>query len=127
MAVDALDVRIIRAMGIRPYERAPKPLDALQPTRIARLTGSSVNTVKDRIAAMTATGIIAGYHAVPNLQHLGLRGEAYHLRFPTDDAKDAAIPRILGTEGLLELHDFLGKGACADFAFRDDAELRARL
>jgi len=49
--VDALDVGILRAMGVRPYERTPKPLDALQPARIARVTGSSVNTVKDRITA----------------------------------------------------------------------------
>lgn len=114
-------------MGIRPYERGPKPLEALQPASIARVTGTSVNTVKDRIARMTEVGIIAGYHAIPNLQHLGLRGEAYHLRFATDEAKEAALPRILETEGLLELHDFLGKGACADFAFRDDAELRRKL
>lgn len=125
--MDALDIRIIRAMGIRPYERAPKPLDALQPAHISRVTGASVNTVKDRIARMTEKGIIAGYHAVPNLQHLKMRGEAYYLRFPTDEAKDAAMPRLLQTEGLLELHDFMGKGACADFAFQDDTELRAKL
>lgn len=125
--MDALDIRIVRAMGIRPYERAAKPLDALQPAHLARATGASVNTVKERIARMIASGIIAGYHAVPNLQHLGLRGEAYYLRFPTEDAKDAALPRILETEGLLELHDFLGKGACADFAFRDESELRVKL
>lgn len=125
--MDALDVRIIRAMGVRPYERVPKPLEALQPAHIARVTGASVNTIKDRIAHMSETGIIAGYHAVPNLQHLGLRGEAYHLRFASDEAKDAAMPRILQTEGLLELHDFLGKGACADFAFRDDSERSRRL
>ena len=125
--LDALDIQIVRAMGIRPYERVPKPLDALQPAHIARATGASVNTVKDRIGRMTDKGIIAGYHAVPNLQHLGLRGEAYYLRFPSEEAKDAALPRLLATEGLLELHDFLGKGACADLAFRDEAELRAKL
>lgn len=125
--MDALDIRIIRAMGIRPYERAPKPLDALQPGHIARATGASVNTVKDRIARMMEVGIIAGYYAFPNLQHLGLRGEAYHLRFPTEAAKDAALPRIVETDGLLELHDFMGRGACADFAFHDEAELRGKL
>jgi DNA-binding Lrp family transcriptional regulator len=114
-------------MGMRPYERVPKPLHVLQPAHISRVTGVSLNTVKDRIALMAEKGIIAGYHAVPNLQHLGLRGEAYYLRFPTHEAKDAALPRILQTEGLLELHDFMGKGACADFAFHDDSELRTRL
>ncbi len=55
--MDALDVAIIRAMGIRPYERVPKPLDALRPARLARATHASVNTVKERIAAMTWAGV----------------------------------------------------------------------
>ncbi len=114
-------------MGVRPYERTPKPLDALQPARIARVTGFSVNTVKDRIARMTELGVIAGYQAVPNLRHLGVQGEAYHLRFASDAAKDKAMPRILAVNGLLELHDFLGQGACADFAFKDDVELQRTL
>ncbi len=125
--MDALDVGIIRAMGIRPYERVPKPLDVLQPARIARVTGASMNTVKDRIARMTERGIISGYYAVPNLRHLGLRGEAYHFRFPSDEAKDAVLPRLLELDGLLEFHDFLGRGACADFAFRDDGEMQRKL
>lgn len=114
-------------MGIRPYERTPKPMDALQPARIARVTGFSVNTVKDRIARMTSLGVIAGYQAVPNLRHLGVQGEAYYVRFASDAAKDKALPQILAVEGLLELHDFLGQGACADFVFRDDAELQRTL
>ena len=125
--MDALDVGIIRAMGIRPYERVPKPLDVLQPARIARVTGASMNTVKDRITRMTESGIIAGYYAVPNLRHVGMRGEAYHFRFASDAAKDAALPRLLELEGLLEFHDFLGRGACADFAFHDDGELQRNL
>lgn len=125
--MDTLDVAIIRAMGIRPYERVPKPLDVLQPARIARATGASVNTVKDRIRRMTDSGIIAGYHAVPNLQHLGLRAEAYYLRFADDAAKDAAMPHVAGLDGLLEFHDFMGRGACADLAFHDDAEKGRKL
>lgn len=125
--VDAIDVGILRAMGVRPYERTPKPLDALQSARIARVTGFSVNTVKDRIIRMTELGVIAGYQAVPNLRHLGLQGGAYHLRFASDAAKDEAMPRILAVSGLLELHDFLGQGACADFVFKDDADLQRML
>jgi DNA-binding Lrp family transcriptional regulator len=125
--MDAVDVGIIRAMGVRPYERTPKPLDALQPARIARVIGSSVNTVKDRIARMTELGVIAGYQAVPNLRHLDLQGEAYHLRFTSDAAKDKAMPKLLAVPGLLELHDFLGQGVCADFAFKDEADLRRTL
>ncbi len=125
--MDALDVSIIRAMGIRPYERAPKPLDALRPARLAEATGAAVNTVKDRIAAMTEAGVIAGYRAFPNLRHLGLAAEAQYLRFPSAEAKDAALPRITAMEGVLEVHDFIGQGLCTDFSFRDEADRRAKL
>jgi len=76
---------------------------------------------------MTELGVIAGYQAAPNLRHLGLYGEAYHLRFASDAAKDEAMGRILAVGGLLELHDFLGQGACADFVFKDDADLQRML
>ena len=118
---------IIRAMGVRPYERVPKPLDALRPARLARATHASVNTVKERIAAMTAAGVIAGYKAFPNLRHLGLAAEAQYLRFPNPEAKDAAMPRVTALDGILEVHDFIGPGLCADFSFRGDTDRRAKL
>ena len=125
--MDALDVAIIRAMGIRPYERVPKPLDALRPARLARATRASVNTVKERIAAMTEAGVIAGYRAFPNLRHLGLAAEAHYLEFPGEEAKDAALPQVKSLHGILEVHDFIGPGLCADFSFRDEADRRAKL
>jgi DNA-binding Lrp family transcriptional regulator len=125
--MDGLDVRIIRAMGVRPYERRPKPLDALQPQRIAQVTGTSVNTVKERIARMTDAGVITGYGAFPNLSHLGLRAEAHYFQFPGDAEKEAAIAAVKRMDGMLELHDFLGRGLCADIAFHDDRDIKEKL
>ncbi|HVL87577.1 MAG TPA: Lrp/AsnC family transcriptional regulator [Candidatus Thermoplasmatota archaeon] len=125
--MDPLDVSIVRAMGLRPYERTPKPLDALTPARIARSIGASLNTVKERIARMNESGVLAGYNAFVNLRHLGLRAEAYHLRFANDAAKDAALAELLRVEGLLEIHDFLGQGVCVDFCFRDEEERKRKL
>jgi DNA-binding Lrp family transcriptional regulator len=99
----------------------------LQPQRIARATGASVNTVKERIARMTDTGVIAGYGAFPNLRHLGLRAEAHYFQFPSDAEKEAAIDAVKRMDGVLELHDFLGRGLCADIAFHDEREIAEKL
>lgn len=127
LPVDALDIRIVRAMGIRPYERHPKDPEALKPGRIASVVGVTPETVKARIARMEETGVIAGYKTVPNLRHLGLFGEAWFFRFPDDDAKDTAIRDLASLTGLLEIHDFLGKGVCVDYASRDARDRDAKL
>lgn len=125
--MDALDIRIIRSMGIRPYSSRPKDPDALKPSRIAKEVGAAVNTVKTRIARMEDVGVIAGYHLMPNLRHLGLTGAAYYFASPPDNQKMGAMASIEGVHGGLELHDFLGGGFCVDFTYDDAATLDARL
>lgn len=120
--MDALDVRIIRAMGIRPYEKRPKDPHALKPSRIAERVDVTPETVKARLKGMEEAGVIRGYKTIPNLRHLGLSGEAWFFRFPEDEAKDARIPSLTALDGILELHDFLGRGLCVDFASRDAAD-----
>lgn len=125
--MDGLDVRIVRAMGFRPYEARPRDPNALRPPHIARRTGASVNTVKDRIARMESTGVVAGYQIFPNLRHLGLAASAYYFRVAEEDDKDLVVAEVERLGGLMEVHDFLGTGLCADFAYRDEAELDAKL
>jgi DNA-binding Lrp family transcriptional regulator len=124
--VDAVDIAIIRAMGLRPSGSAPKPLDALQPSRIARTTGLALNTVKERIQRLTERGVIQGYTAVPNLRHLDLEAAAVYVEFATDEAKENAVQRIRALDGLLELNDFMGRGLCADLGYRGDADRREK-
>lgn len=125
--MDALDVRIIRAMGIRPYEKRPKDPNALKPSRIAERVEVTPATVKARLKGMEEAGVIRGYKTIPNLRLLGLSGEAWFFRFPEDEAKDARIPTLTSLDGLLELHDFLGRGLCVDFASRDAADRDAKI
>lgn len=125
--MDPLDVRIVRAMGIKPYQREPKPPDALKPSRIAEVVGVTAETVRARIAKMEEQGVIAGYQAVPNLDHLDLTGEAYYFRAPDDEAKDDLVEEVAATPGLLEIHDFLGRGLCVDLAYRDPSVLTDEL
>jgi DNA-binding Lrp family transcriptional regulator len=125
--MDALDIRIVRAMGIRAFERHPKDPDTLKPGRIAETVGVTPETVKARIARMEALGVIAGYKAMPNLTHLGLTGEAHWFEFPDDDLKDPAIAAIASLDGLLEVHDFLGRGLCVDFTFATPEDRDAKL
>ena len=125
--VDALDVRIIRAMGIRPYDRRAKLPDALKPSTLAKAVGTSVVTVKERIARMEEAELIAGYQIFPNLRHLDLGARGYFFRIRTEDGKGDVVDRMAGLEGLLELHDFLGGGVCADFAFQGPKDLAGKL
>jgi DNA-binding Lrp family transcriptional regulator len=123
--MDALDVKIIRAMGIVPYGPMPKGPERMKPSYLARAVGTSVNTVKSRLSAMAATGVLAGHQIVPNLRHLGLAAEAYRLRADREERKDEIVAALRSVEGVLEVHDFIGPHVCADVAFRDEED-RAR-
>ena len=125
--VDRLDVRIIREMGIRPYLTRPKNPDALKASHLARRLNRSVNTIKTRVARMEADGVIAGYQVIPNLRHLGLTGVAYYFTSPIDEKKEEAMAAIAQMDGLLEIHDFLGRGFCIDFTHADSAALERSL
>lgn len=125
--MDALDVRILRVMGVRPYDRRPKDPEVLRPPRIARELGLTVNTVKERVARMEAEGIIAGYQVVPNFQHLGLLAHAQKFEIPDLSRKDEAVRAASALEGVLEVHDFMGAMFCVDFAFRGEEDRRAKM
>jgi DNA-binding Lrp family transcriptional regulator len=125
--VDGFDVRILRVMGIRPYDRRPKDPEVLRAPRIARELGTTLNTVKDRISRMEADGVIAGYQIVPNFRHLGLYAGAHKFRIVEDDRKDEAVRVACGLEGILEVHDFLGPSLCVDFAYSDTDDQREKV
>lgn len=117
--MDGLDVRILRVMGVRPYDRRPKDPELLRAPRIARELGTTVNTVKDRIARMEADGVIAGYQVVPNFHHLGLQAGAHKFRIVDEERKDEAVRVARGLDGILEVHDFMGPSLCVDFAYNN--------
>lgn len=119
-------MRILRVMGIRPYDRRPKNPEVLKPAHIARELDLSVNTVKDRVARMEAEGVIAAYQIVPNFRHLGLAAHAHKFR-ADPSRKDAAVRTATALDGILEVHDFIGPSLCIDFAHRGDDDRRAKI
>lgn len=125
--LDALDIGILRTMGVDPYGRPPQGPDALKPGTIARALGVTPETVRERVQRMEASGLIAGYQAFVNLGHLGLRGQSFLFRLPDEDRRRAVVPALEPVEGLLGVHAFLGSDVCLDLSYRSDADLARRL
>lgn len=117
--MDGVDVRILRVMGVRPYDRRPKDPELLRAPRIARELGTTVNTVKDRVGRMETAGVIAGYQIVPNFHHLRLQAGAHKFKIVDEKRKDEAVRVARSLDGILEVHDFLGPSLCVDFAYHD--------
>ena len=102
---------------------SPCPLaDAVRPPSLARAVGVSVDTVKERIARLESSGVLAGYEIMPNLRHLGVHGVAYLVRAPNDEAKEAVLAEASSISRILEVHDFIGGAVCVDFAYGHDEE-----
>ena len=125
--MDALDLKIVRTMGFRPYGPRPQAVDHLKPSYIAAKLGVEPETVKARLARMEKSGFIRFYQVYPNFRHLGLDATAYLFRVPDDDRKAAAIARIEPIDGLVEVHNFLGPEMCVDLSHRNPTELSKKL
>ncbi|MGQ0534471.1 MAG: Lrp/AsnC family transcriptional regulator [Methanobacteriota archaeon] len=116
--MDALDIRILRTMGLFPYGKVPRGPDALKPGYVAKKIGVTPETVRERIQRMEKAGLIAGYQVYPNLRHLGLEASAY-IFVVEDEAKLAGVPQaIKPIDGLLDAFYFLGPEMCVDLAYR---------
>ncbi|MEK6975098.1 MAG: AsnC family transcriptional regulator [Candidatus Thermoplasmatota archaeon] len=122
--MDALDIRILRTMAIRPFGAEAKDPRMLQPPRLARALGVTVDTVKARLRRMQEAGLLAGFQILPNLRHLQRTGSAWLFQVPEGSDKEAAVQSAREVDGLLGLHDYLGRAICLDFAYRDTDDLR---
>lgn len=125
--MDKLDIRILRAMGIRPYGRDVQSPDAFRPAYLARKAGTTTVTAKDRLARMEALGVIRGYQVYPNLRHLGLSAGGFQFHVQDENAKERALADLRGLEGLNELHNFVGPNLCVDLSYPNPEELKQRL
>lgn len=125
--MDALDIRILRTMGVQPYGKRPRSPDTLTARHLAKALKVSPETVRDRIARMERKGAIAGYGLVPNLRHLGLGASCHLLRFRDDRALQGLEERLVHAEGFLGVQTFLGGVACLAFAHRSPADHQRRL
>lgn len=124
--MDVTDLRIIRAMGLRPFETWPRDPERFRPGYLGEACGVSPETVKTRLQRMQAEGILTGYEIYPNVRHFGLKQTSFHLHLP-QERKARAQEDLKPLDGLVGLYDFLGPDLCVDLCYRDDADLKRKL
>lgn len=125
--MDALDLRILRTMGILSHGPLPKDPDALKPGRIARTLGITRETARERIARMEIAGVIQGYQVYPNLHHFGLDAAGFLFAVQDEEAQARLAKHVEAVEGVLEVLYFLGREVCIDVCYRSPGDLERKL
>lgn len=125
--MDALDIRILQAMGIQPYGRTPRPLDHLRAPHIARALKVSPERVRARISKMESSSLIQGYELYPNYRHLGLEATWYYYAFEDEDEAEGAGERLTAAEGVGACCWFIGGTMCVNVVYRSPADLERKL
>jgi DNA-binding Lrp family transcriptional regulator len=125
--VDSLDVRLVRAIGTRPFLERPRDPDLAKPTVLARRLGVTRNTVRARLRALERAGVIASYQAVPNLRPLGLDVVTLHCEVGDEARKGAWLNELARTEGIRPLGDFMGRHVCFELYYATPEEHDRRL
>jgi len=123
--MDALDVGILRIMGIRPFARWPRPQGTLKPAAVARELEQREQTVRDRLDRMESAGVIRGYHLWPNLRHIDMAIRSVH--WELDHApNDETLERLKVVEGVVGALRFYGPHVCFDLGHVGDAQHERR-
>ncbi|HUR26364.1 MAG TPA: winged helix-turn-helix transcriptional regulator [Candidatus Thermoplasmatota archaeon] len=125
--MDTLDVRLLRALGTRPFMERPRDPDMAKPTVLARRLGVTRNTVRARLRALEKTGVVAGYQAVPNLRLLGLNVVVLHAEVGDEARKTAWLQDLGRVEGIRSLGEFMGRHVCFELYSSNPEEHRRRL
>jgi len=125
--VDAVDIRIIRTMGLQPYGRAPRPAAGLKASSIARALKMSPEAVRDRVDRMRAEGVIEGFEVFPNCRHLGLEATCYYLRLKDHVRAQEVARRLRAVEGLEGIYTFTEPELCINLLYRSPSDLERRL
>lgn len=124
--MDALDIGIIRTMGIRPFARWPREGSSIRPAKIAKELGTSEQTIRDRINRMESDGVIQGYHLLPNLRHIDLAVETVH--WELDEAPDdGTLDRLQAVDGIVAALRFYGPHVCFDIGHTGSDQRRRRV
>jgi DNA-binding Lrp family transcriptional regulator len=125
--LDDLDFKIFKAIEFRPFGPAAGDLSRLNPWVIAKKVGADGNTVKLRLAKMRKSGFIHYFQIYPNFRLLGMHGVAY--RFEVRDVleKNEIIEKCSLVDGITEIHNFIGRDICIDFACSDNKDEDRRL
>lgn len=112
-------------MGFTPFLDRTPSLSAVNPARIARRLGLSVQTVKTRLRILERSGVLAGYQVYPNFRLLGLEVTSLHLRARDASRKRQALGSLRAMPGVWGVYDFQGTDVCLDLVAGDAYQLRA--
>lgn len=112
--MDALDIRILRALGTRPFAEGARTKGSASSVALARKLRVSRNTIHERMAALKESGVLVRFQAYPNLRHLRLKWTAFHLRFPDDASRQEAASRARSMSQVSRVLEFLGPDVCVD-------------
>lgn len=109
-----------------PWGGQPPPPEARSPAYLADRVGVTPGTVRQRIQALEADGVIQAYQAYPEPGQLGLDITALQVRAPDGSARSELIDELVLSDGVLEVHDLHGPWLLVVLAHRDPAERTRR-
>lgn len=121
--MDALDVAILRTMGIDPWGRDPKDPALLKAGRIAKELGVTPERVRDRIARLEKAGVIRGYQLVPNFRLFGMHSSCYYLRFRDEARIPEVASQLDNLDRMAGVWFYVGPVVCVDVTYRTPPEL----
>ena len=125
--MDAVDIKILRVMGLRPYGKYPQDMKVFKPSYIAKKIGVEPKTVKNRIKQLETAGLICFYQIYPNFKHLDVNGSGYLFKVKDEGQKTKTIKNIEMVNELSEVHNFLGKELCVDLSYHTPHDLEKKL
>lgn len=114
--VDLLDIRILRALGLRPFAGPARAPSDLRPRVLARGVGLSRETVRKRLDGLREDGVLQGFHLVPNYRLLGVATTTYHVVAPRTRPKGEIVGSWRANRRVTSVFDFLGSDLCIEVA-----------
>ncbi len=122
--MDALDLRILRTMGLRPFANWPPRPGGLKASEAAEVLDENVDLVRDRIRRMEESGLIQGYRVFPNMRLFGLQLASHHFTADPEE-KRGVLDRLSAVDGVVGVYDYVSQDVCVDLSYRN-AEQRDR-
>jgi DNA-binding Lrp family transcriptional regulator len=127
MAADALDMRLLRAMGVLPFQKGARHPDTLRPAHLADVVGTTRQTVEAHVRRMERDGILLGHELYPNLRHLGLESAVLHVRARDLEHARRCYDAVEPGNGVAGVYAFLTPDVCVDVHWSGPAEKEDRL
>lgn len=128
--MDDVDLAILQHVGVAPFLGPPRRREDGTPSALAKTLGISVETVRRRLDALRAEGVLAGRGVWPNLRLLNRTASSHHYQLAASIRKPDAVAAAAREPGVLAVYEFIGRDVCVDIVHADDADrlrLTARL